>query len=175
MNASPDQDWVENHVFEEIQLGQSAQLIRTLTAHDILAFAAVSGDTNPAHLDEAYAMDTPFKGIIAHGMWSAALISALLGAEFPGPGTIYMDQSLHFSRPVRVGDTLTVKVTVAALDPLKKTVTLDCEVSNQKSQIVVSGQAKVLAPASKVRRFRVHPPTLQLLATPQAAGSPSVV
>ena len=101
---------VENVTYDELSVGQSARLLRTLTQADIQAFAAVSGDTNPAHLNSDYANDTLFHGVIAHGMWGGALISALLGTVFPGPGTIYLEQQLRFSRPVHLGDTLTVNV-----------------------------------------------------------------
>ena len=114
MLAVTETDLIENLTYDELSAGQSARLIRTLTLADIQAFAAVSGDTNPAHLDPAYANDTLFHGVIAHGMWGGALISALLGTQFPGPGTIYLQQDLHFSRPVRIGDTLTVTVTITA-------------------------------------------------------------
>ena len=134
MNLPSDTELVENYTFSEIKLGQSARLLRTLTLDDIQAFAAVSGDTNPAHLDSVYASDSLFHGVIAHGMWSGALISALLGTQFPGPGTIYRDQALHFVKPVRVGDTLTVTVTVTVLNPENKSVELDCRVFNQRGQ-----------------------------------------
>jgi phosphate acetyltransferase len=140
MNLPLDTELIENYTFDEISIGQSARLLRTLTLADIEAFAAVSGDTNPAHLDPEYANDTLFHGVIAHGMWSGALISALLGTQFPGPGTIYQDQALHFVKPVRVGDTLTVTVTVTA---------------------------RVLAPTIKVRLPRVVAPRIQL-SDPQA-------
>jgi phosphate acetyltransferase len=143
-------------------VGQTAQLIRTLTLADIQAFAAVSGDTNPAHLDPVYAHDTLFHGVIAHGMWGGALISALLGTQFPGPGTIYLQQDLHFSRPVRIGDTLTVTVTITVLDDAKKKVDLDCEVINQHAERVLYGSARVLAPTQKVRRPRSTVPHIQL-------------
>lgn len=154
---------LENFTFDELQIGQSAQLVRSLGLDDIRAFAAVSGDTNPAHLDAQYAAGTPFHDIIAHGMLEGALISALLGTEFPGPGTIYMDQSLHFSRPVHVGDTLTVTVTVRAKDPVKKAVEMDCLVQNQNGVQVLSGVARVLAPTQKVRRARMAAPRFVLL------------
>lgn len=160
MNAAPE--YVENATFDEIRIGQSARTVRTLTLDDIRAFAAVSGDTNPAHLDPEYADATLFHGIIAHGMWGGALISALLGTVFPGPGTIYLDQALHFSRPVRVGDTLTVSVTVTARDEQKKSVELDCQVIKQNGERVLHGMARVLAPTQKVRRPVVHAPQLQL-------------
>ena len=103
MNAQlDDNDLIENITYDELSIGQSARLLRTLTLEDIQAFAAVSGDTNPAHLDPEYANDTMFHGVIAHGMWGGALISALLGTKFPGPGTIYLQQDLHFSKPVRI-------------------------------------------------------------------------
>lgn len=155
-------DFVENHTFEELQIGQTARLLRTLTPQDIQAFAAVSGDTNPAHLNAEYANDTLFHGVIGHGMWSGALISALLGTQFPGTGTIYLDQALHFSRPVRIGDTLTVSATVVAKDEHKKVVELACEAVNQKGECVVSGVARVLAPAHKVRMPRGSVPQIQV-------------
>ncbi len=143
MNLSLDTELVENYTFDEISIGQSARLLRTLTLADIEAFAAVSGDTNPAHLDPEYANDTLFHGVIAHGMWSAALISALLGTQFPGPGTIYQDQALHFVKPVRVGDTLTVTVTVTARNLVTHSLELDCLVINQNGNCVLSGSARV--------------------------------
>lgn len=155
-------DLIENLTYAELSIGQSARLIRTLTLADIQAFAAVSGDTNPAHLDPEYANDTLFHGVIAHGMWGGALISALLGTQFPGPGTIYLQQDLHFSRPVRIGDTLTVTVTVTAKDDVKKRVDLDCSVLNQNAERVLFGSARVLAPTQKVRRPRSSIPHIQL-------------
>jgi len=88
MDMLNDLECIENHTFDEICIGQTARLLRTLSPDDIRAFAAVSGDTNPAHLDAVYASQTLFHGVIAHGMWGGALISALLGTQFPGPGTI---------------------------------------------------------------------------------------
>jgi len=167
MNSPHDIELIENHVFDEITIGQTARLVRTLMLEDIQAFAAVSGDTNPAHLDSEYANDTLFHGVIAHGMWSGALISALLGTQFPGPGTIYQDQALHFVKPVRVGDTLTVTVTVMLLHAQDHSVELDCQVVNQRGICVLSGVAKVLAPVVKVRLPKVVAPKIQLF-DPQA-------
>lgn len=155
-------DFVENHTFDELQIGQSARLLRTLTPQDIQAFAAVSGDTNPAHLNAEYANETLFHGVIAHGMWSGALISALLGTQFPGTGTIYLDQALHFSRPVRIGDTLTVSATVTAKDEQKKIVELACEAVNQNGEQVVRGIARVLAPPHKIRMPRGSLPQIRV-------------
>ncbi len=162
MNFPLNTDLVENVTFDEIKLGQSARLLRTLTLADIQAFAAVSGDTNPAHLDAKYANDTLFHGVIAHGMWGGALISALLGTQFPGPGTIYLDQVLHFTKPVRIGDTLTVTATVVSKDEAKKSVELDCQVLNQKGERVLHGTARVLAPTEKVRLAHINAPQIQL-------------
>lgn len=155
-------DFIENVLYDEMTVGQSARLIRTLSVEDIQAFAAVSGDTNPAHLDPEYANDTLFHGVIAHGMWGGALISALLGTEFPGPGTIYLQQDLHFTKPVRIGDTLTVTVTVSAKDDVKKRVDLDCLVLNQQGERVLYGVARVLAPTLKVKRPRASVPHIQV-------------
>lgn len=158
---------IENHVFDEITLGQEARSVRTLTLDDIRAFAAVTGDTNPAHLDAGYAESTPFHGVIAHGMWGGSLISAVLGTQFPGPGTIYLEQALHFRRPVRVGDTLTTSVRVVAKDAERKQVTLDCDITNQQGDQVLRGSARVLAPTRKVRHRLRAVPTIQLF-DPQA-------
>ncbi|WP_025916510.1 bifunctional enoyl-CoA hydratase/phosphate acetyltransferase [Herminiimonas sp. CN] len=162
MNSTLTADLIENVTYDEITLGQSARLLRTLTLADIQAFAAVSGDVNPAHMNAEYANDTLFHGVIAHGMWGGALISALLGTQFPGPGTIYLEQVLHFTKPVRIGDTLTVTATVASKDDAKKRVELDCQVVNQKGDRVLHGTAKVLAPTEKVRVPRINAPLIQL-------------
>lgn len=131
--------------FDELSVGQSAEMTRTVGAADIEAFAAVSGDENPVHLDEAYAKTTAFGERIAHGMLSGAYISAVLGTRLPGPGAIYLTQSLRFRRPVRIGDVVTARVTVKALDERRGHVTLDtvCEVDGRA---VVDGEALVIAP-----------------------------
>lgn len=162
-------EWIENHTFEEIALGQKASLVRTLSQQDILAFAAVSGDLNPAHLDPVYAQGTVFHGIIAHGMWGGALISALLGTRFPGPGTIYLEQHLRFVRPVHPGDTLTVEVQVTGKDDSHRQIELDCRVSNQQAEPVIVGMARVLAPRSKLRMPMPQLPTMQALQDRQPA------
>jgi phosphate acetyltransferase len=161
------EELIENLTFDELSLGQSASLVRTLTLADIQAFAAVSGDTNPAHLDAKYAEDTLFHGVVAHGMWSGALISGLLGTQFPGPGTIYVDQELHFISPVHLGDTLVVKATVVAKDASTRQVDLNCELVNQRGERVLQGRARVLAPTQKLRLPRVSVPKIQLF-DPQA-------
>ena len=162
MNMIPTQEFVENVTYDELTIGRSARLLRTLSVADIQAFAAVSRDTNPAHLDAEYANDTLFHGVIAHGMWGGALISALLGTRFPGAGTIYLEQVLHFVKPVRVGDTLAVTVTVLTKDDAKKAVEMDCQVVNQKGERVLHGTARVLAPTKKVRLAKIAGPQIQL-------------
>jgi phosphate acetyltransferase len=152
----PNNEWLENYPYEEIVLGQTARLVRTLTVADIQAFAAVSGDTNPAHLDPEYANATLFHGVIGHGMWGGSLISSLLGTVFPGPGTIYLEQNLHFSRPVRVGDTLNVTVICTAKHDEKNAIDLDCLLVNQKGERVLYGVARVMAPTEKLRMPRIH-------------------
>lgn len=131
--------------FEDLSLGQSAEIVRTVGAADIEAFAAVSGDVNPLHLDEAYAKTTPFGERIAHGMLSAAYISAVLGTRLPGPGAIYLNQTLRFRRPVKIGDEVTARVTVEALDAEKGRVTL-ATVCLVAGKAVVDGEAVVMVP-----------------------------
>jgi phosphate acetyltransferase len=154
---------IENVTYAELQVGQSARQTRTLTADDIAAFAAVSGDVNPAHLDTDYADATLFHGVIAHGMWGAALISKLLGTALPGPGTIYLEQSLRFLKPVRIGDTLRITATVLTKEDTNHHVTLNCEVKNQTGALVLAGVATVIAPVEKVRRPRAQLPRLRLV------------
>src|SRR6478609_5894253 len=130
---------------EDLSVGQSAQLVRTVTEADITAFADVTGDTNPVHLDADYAATTSFGERIAHGMLSAGYISAVLGTTLPGPGAIYLSQSLAFKRPVKIGDEVTARVTVTAIDDAKARVTFatTCLV---RGKAVVDGEAVVMAP-----------------------------
>lgn len=130
---------------DELEIGREAVRVRTVSDADIQGFADVSGDHNPVHLDEAFARTTPFGGRIAHGMLSAAWISALIAGELPGPGSIYLQQSLSFRRPVRPGDEVSVRVAVTAVDREKGRVTLatTCTVGGKA---VVDGEAVVLAP-----------------------------
>src|SRR6478609_1148274 len=151
---------IENRTFDEINVGDSATLVRTLTEQDIKLFAVMSGDINPAHVDPDYAMSSRFREVIGHGMWSGALISTVLGTEFPGPGTIYLGQNLRFRRPVKVGDTITVKVTAKEKEA-KGRVVLDTECVNQDGEVVVSGSADVIAPKDKVRRARIALPDVR--------------
>lgn len=158
----PTMDHIENRTFDEIAIGDSATLERTLTEHDITLFAVMSGDINPAHVDPEYAKSSRFREVIGHGMWSGALISTVLGTEFPGPGTIYLAQNLRFKRPVKVGDTIMIRVTATEKDADKRKVVLLTECINQDGEIVVSGTAEVIAPAEKVRRLKVGLPEVRL-------------
>ena len=145
---------VENHTFDEIAVGDTARLSRTLKASDIALFAAMSGDANPAHVDPQYAAHTRFHGVVAHGMWGAALISTVLGTDYPGAGTVYLGQTLRFQRPVHIGDTLDVRLTVTARDPSNRQVAFDCRCTNQKGEDTIVGSALVLAPTEKLRLAR---------------------
>jgi phosphate acetyltransferase len=151
-------EFLENHPFAEIRVGDSASLVRNVTNRDIQLFAAVSGDVNPAHVDALYAKSSHFHEIIAHGMLGASLISTVLGTRFPGPGTIYLGQSLKFLKPVHIGDTLTVTVTVKSLDAAKRRLILDTRCVDQEGDVVISGEAEVMAPAEKVRIHRTELP-----------------
>lgn len=142
---------LENITFDELKIGQSAALKRTLTQKDIDLFAAVSGDVNPAHMDEAYADASVFQGVIGHGMWSGGLISTVLGTMLPGPGTIYLGQELRFEKPVRIGDEVTVTLSVKSKHVEKPVVVLECVCRNEHDEIVVEGTATVLAPVKKIR------------------------
>ena len=155
-------EMIENRTFDEIKIGDTASLVRTLSKKDIDLFAVMSGDVNPAHVDEEYARSDLFHKIVAHGMWGASLISTLLGTKLPGPGTIYLDQSLSFHHPVMVGDTVTVTVTVRTKEADGHQVTFDCECCNQHGEEVISGNAKVIAPTDKVRRPRAILPEVHL-------------
>jgi phosphate acetyltransferase/phosphate butyryltransferase len=143
---------LENRTFEEIEVGDRVSLVHTVTARDIQLFAVVSGDVNPAHLDAEYASGTFFREIIAHGMLGGALISTVLGTRLPGPGTIYVSQSLQFLRPVHIGDQVTVTLTVVEKRAEDRRVFLDCSCVNQQGQVVVGGRAEVLPPKKKLRR-----------------------
>ncbi|MGY9048465.1 bifunctional enoyl-CoA hydratase/phosphate acetyltransferase [Puniceibacterium antarcticum] len=158
--AAPMQ-FIENKTYGEISVGDHAELIRTLKPQDIELFAVMSGDVNPAHVDADYAKTDMFHGIIAHGMWGGALISAVLGTELPGPGTIFLNQSLKFSAPVGLGDTVTVRVEVREKQP-KGRLTLACTCINQDGTLVIEGEAHVIAPRDKVRRPRVILPEVHL-------------
>ena len=131
---------------DEVVVGQTAEFRKTVTETDVVLFAGITGDLNPAHIDEVAASASRFGGRIAHGMLSASFISTVLGTRLPGPGTIYLEQSLRFTAPVRIGDTVTARVEVAELLP-KRRARLTTTVLNQKGEPVVEGEALVMVPA----------------------------
>ena len=139
---------MDGYAFEDLVVGQTARVAKTITEADILLFAAVSTDTNPVHLDAEAAAASVFKERVAHGMLSAGLISAVLGTRLPGAGTIYLAQTLRFRAPVKIGDTVTAEAEVTALDPDRKRATLrtTCFV---KGKPVIEGEATVM-PRSRV-------------------------
>jgi 3-hydroxybutyryl-CoA dehydratase len=132
--------------FEELSLGQSAIFAKTVTEADIVAFAGISGDFNPVHINEDFAKNTMFKGRIAHGMLSAAFISTVFGTKLPGPGCIYVSQMLKFKAPVRIGDTVTARVEITALNPDKKFATFKTTAS-VGDKIVLDGEATLMVPS----------------------------
>ncbi len=141
---------LRNRPFDALVIGESATLSRTVTEADIKLFAAVTGDVNPAHLDAAFAATDPFGHVVIHGMWTGSLISALLGTQLPGPGTIYLDQTLRFRRPVAPGDTVTARVTVKEKRAERRIVVLDTICTNASGETVLSGEATVIAPAESI-------------------------
>jgi phosphotransacetylase/acyl dehydratase len=158
-----DLSTIRNRVFDDIAVGDSETLVRTLTTADIQLFAVLSGDANPQHLDEEFAANTRFHSVIAHGMFGGALISAVLGTRLPGPGTIYLGQTLKFLAPVRVGDTLTTSVTVTARDEARKRLKLACQCINQDGVAVITGEADVIAPTEAIVRPRATLPEVRLM------------
>jgi len=146
MAASNPFEEFYGYQFEELSEGMSAAFARTVTEADILAFAGVSGDTNPVHLNEELASATMFGGRIAHGMLSASYISTVFGTKLPGPGCIYLSQSLKFKAPVKIGDTVVARVTVKSLIPEKRKALFDtvCTVGDK---VVLSGEAEIMVPA----------------------------
>ena len=151
-------DYIENRTFDEIEVGDSSKLVRTLRQEDIQMYAIMSGDINPSHVDPEYAHSSMLREVIAHGMWGGALISNVLGTQFPGPGTVYVDQTLHFDHPVRVGDTVTVTITCEKKFPRNHHMIFDCVCTNQDGQKVITGTAEVLAPTEKVKRPKANLP-----------------
>lgn len=139
-------DDLHGYYFEEIQPGMTSTFAKTVTEADIVAFAGISGDFNPVHINEEFARTTMFKGRIAHGMLAASFVSTVLGMKLPGPGCIYVSQAFKFKAPVRIGDTVTARVEVLSTVPEKKFVTLKttCSVNGK---LVVDGEATLMVPS----------------------------
>jgi phosphate acetyltransferase/phosphate butyryltransferase len=163
--ASEDLEVLRNRTFDEIVVGDRASIERTLTAADIQLFAAMSGEAAPQQIDAESAASTRFQGVIAHGMWGAALIAAVLGTRLPGPGTSYAGQTLQFHAPVKVGDTLKIEVTVKLREEATRRLVLDCRCSNQDGKLVISGEATVIAPAERIERPRGTLPQVRISLT----------
>jgi len=154
--------FIQNLTFDEIQVGDHAQLVRTLRPDDIHLFAVMSGDVNPTHVDTEYARSSQFREVVGHSMWGSTLISSILGTEFPGPGTVYVSQGLNFWRPITIGDTLTITVTCREKYEHNHHLVLDCLAMNQDGLRVIDGIAEVQAPTEKVKRPRIHLPEVTI-------------
>lgn len=141
---------LENRPFDEIRIGDTAHLTRTLTRTDVKTFAVLSGDLNPTHVDDDYARKFEGGRLIAHSMWSGALLSSILGNELPGPGTQYLSQEISFLKPLMAGDTITATVIVREKRPQTAAVVLDCRCENQAGELVAQGVAEVRAPKEKM-------------------------
>lgn len=137
---------MKGKTIQELKLGEKAFFQKTITETDVYLYAGITGDLNPAHINEEYAKDTFFKSRIAHGMLTAGLISAVLGMKLPGPGTIYMGQELKFTAPVRIGDTIKAEVEVTEMVTEKNRLKLRTTCINQNGDIVLDGVATVMPP-----------------------------
>ncbi len=133
--------------FDELRVGDAAEMARTVTEADITQFAAITGDFNPVHIDAVAAERSMFGGRVAHGILSAGFISAVLGMRLPGPGSVYRSQTLRFTRPVRIGDTVTARVEVLEVIHAKRRVRLSTTCRNQHREVVVDGEAVVMVEA----------------------------
>ncbi|WP_108659173.1 bifunctional enoyl-CoA hydratase/phosphate acetyltransferase [Acuticoccus kandeliae] len=153
---------MKNRTFDELKLGESASIVRVVGRDDIDLFAAVSGDVNPAHLDPVFAETDMFGHVVAHGMWTGALVSAVLGTALPGPGTIYLGQEMRFMKPVSLGDTIEATVTVKEKKDKKHIVLLDTVCRNQKGEEVLTGVATVIAPDKTIEWPRKRLPDVSL-------------
>lgn len=137
---------MQGKTIDELELGQTARFSKTISESDVYLYAGITGDFNPAHIDEHYAEKTAFKTRIAHGMLSAGFISNLLGTQLPGPGSIYMQQTLNFLAPVAIGDTVTATVEVIEILAEKKRVRMKTTCTNQEGTIVLDGEALISPP-----------------------------
>ena len=145
--------------FDDLEVGMTERLRKTISASDVVGFAQLTGDRNPIHLSEHFAAKTSFGKRIAHGLYTASLISAVLGTRLPGPGAIYISQTLNFRAPVKIGDTVEVTVTVAELLPEKSRARLSC-VCAVDGEVVLDGEALVKVPSEKASKGK--PPPMRL-------------
>ena len=137
---------MKGFTIEQMEIGQKASFSKTVTESDVYLFAGLIGDLNPAHINEEYAKDTMFKGRIAHGMFSAGLISAVFGMYLPGPGAIYLGQTLKFTAPVKFGDTITATAEVLEKNVEKNRVQFKTTCTNQEGKVVLEGEATIMPP-----------------------------
>jgi phosphate acetyltransferase/phosphate butyryltransferase len=158
--STEDLEVLRNRIFDEIVVGDTASLQRTLTAADIQLFAAMSGEPAPRDIDAESAAH--LHGIIAHGMWGGGLIAAVLGTRLPGPGAVYVSQTLQFHVPVRVGDTLTITVTVRCREEATRRLVLECKCTKQDGEMVISGEVTVIAPTERIERQRGTLPQVRM-------------
>lgn len=156
------QPCIRNKTYDQIALGESASITRTLSKQDIQLFAIVTGDMNPAHLDEHYAKTDVFQQIVGHGMWTGSLFSTLLGMYLPGPGTIYLSQTLKFLKPVRLGETITASVTVICKDDAHQHITFKTLCVSEAGDHVLEGEAVVLAPKEEICWNAIALPQVQM-------------
>lgn len=131
--------------FEDLQIGQEAAIRQIVSEDDVKRFAQLTGDTNPIHLNEAYAANSRFGGRIAHGLYTASLISAVFGTKLPGPGAVYLSQTMKFRAPVFIGDEVTALVEITALDPARQRATFFCTCS-VGDKVVLDGEAQIMVP-----------------------------
>lgn len=162
MHVESPVEFLESRTYDEISIGDTSSLVRTLRPEDVKLFALMSGDMNPALANAEFRHSGLFRDFIAHGMWTASLLSTILGTQFPGPGTTMIDTTLHFARPVTIGDTVTVVVTVRQKFAHNHHIILDCACINQDKLLVVSGSAEVLAPTEKLRTKRTAMPEITI-------------
>jgi phosphate acetyltransferase/phosphate butyryltransferase len=154
-------EFIENKVFDEIQIGDSVSLTRTLTIEDIRLFALVSGDVNPTHMDTEYVEVQENHKISGHSLWTGTLLSSLLGNQLPGPGTVYREQNLQFKRQVFLGETIIVTITVKEKHA-DQLITFDCHCENQDGELIYTGCANVYAPLEKIKRPRAMLPEIHI-------------
>ena len=162
MHFETSLEFLESRTYDEINVGDSSSLVRTLRPEDVKLFALMSGDMNPALAKADFRHSGLFRDFIAHGMWTASLMSTILGTQFPGPGTVLIDSNLHFARPVTIGDTITVTVSVRQKFDHNHHIVLDCNCINQDGLLVLSGGAEVLAPTDKIRTKRTAMPEITI-------------
>ena len=160
---------LRNRTFDEIAIGDSATIERSLTAEDVQLLATLYGDGDPQPPDPASAASPGFHGVIGHGMWGAALISAVLGTRLPGAGTVCLEQALRFHAPVRIGDTLAVQVQAIARDAATRRIRFACRCTNQHGVLAIEGTVEVIAPGERIEYVRSRLPEVRL---PDGAGLP---